>query len=294
MLAAVIWGGAFVAQSLGSDVVPPFTFSAARSLVGAIALVPVFLTFDRLGLSNKQTRGGRSLVIGGIVCGVLLAFAINLQHLGISFVDESADMAKANVGKAGFLTALYIVLVPLFGIFMRRRVGAFIWLGTLVALAGMYLLCIKQGFSINKGDVYVLLCAPAFALQIMAVDRYAPKVDCVRLSCLQFIVCGTLTLIVALAVEKTSVSELLSAWAPILYTGILSAGAAYTLQIIGQRSCKPAIASLIMSLESVFSAIFGFLILHQTLSVREICGCALMMAAILIAQAPERARGKRE
>lgn len=314
LLAAIIWGGAFVAQSLGSDNVPPFMFSAVRCLLGAIALVPVFLTFDKVGFSSKETRGGRSLIIGGIICGILLTFAINLQHLGISYVEEPAeaidiaveasgeaaeifdteaagtatDAQKPVVGKIGFLTTLYIVLVPLFGIIMRRKAGLFVWIGILIALVGMYFLCIKPDFTINKSDIYVLLCAPAFALQIMAVDHFAPKVDCVRLSCLQFTVCGVLSLIVSLATETTSAQGLLAAWAPILYAGLLSAGAAYTLQILGQKSCKPAIASLIMSMESVFSAIFGFLILHQMLSLREIIGCVLMMAAVLIAQAPEK------
>lgn len=294
LVAAMIWGAAFVAQSLGADKVSPFTFNASRSLIGALFIAGMFLVNDKIHISRgeKVETGGKALYIGGAVCGLLLFFAMNLQQLGISLTEpavvsgaETEAMEKANVGKAGFLTALYIVLVSLIGVFMKKKPGLFVWLGVLTALIGLYLLCIKPGFSVSKSDFYVILCAFAFSLQIIAVDIFAPKVDCLRLSCLQFLVCGVISSFVAVILEKPDMRDILSAWAPILFTGILSSGVAYTLQIIGQKTClRPSIASLIMSLESVFSALFGFIILGQSLTSREFAGCAIMFAAVILAQ----------
>ena len=289
LLAAVIWGGAFVAQSLGSDSVSPFTFNCMRSFVGALVLVPVFLYNDRrTGIPAPRGKARRRLIAAGLLCGVFLAAAINLQQIGISFADASQANDKANVGKVGFLTALYIVMVPVLGLFLKRRAGARVWISVGIAVAGMYLLCVKEGFSIGTGDASVILCAFMFSCQILAVDAYAPRVDCVRLSCIQFLVCGVLSGICMLIWEKPSLSSVASAWAPILYTGVLSSGAAYTLQILGQKNCRSAAASLIMSLESVFSALFGFLLLGQTMTAREITGCALMLTAVVLSQLPDR------
>lgn len=292
LIAAMIWGAAFVAQSLGADAVSPFTFNASRSIVGAAAIVPVFLLMDRRSPERKG-GGGRLLLLGGVGCGILLFIACNLQQFGISYVDTAGKSAeeletleKANVGKVGFLTALYIVLVPVFGMFMGKRTGGLVWLSVLAALFGMYLLCIKPDFAVSRGDVYSILCAVAFALQILVVDAVAPRVDPIRLSCIQFAVCGVLSLICALIMEKPAFSDILSAWAPILYTGVMSSGVAYTLQIVGQLRCKSAVASLVMSLESVFSALFGFLILGQSLAARELIGCAVMFGAVVLAQLP--------
>lgn len=294
LIAAMIWGAAFVAQSLGADSVKPFTFNASRSLVGAMAIVPVFLFMDRRDPERKN-RNRRLLLLGGVGCGVLLFIACNLQQFGISYVDTAGKTAeeletieKANVGKVGFLTALYIVLVPVFGAFFGKRAGKLVWLSVFVALFGMYLLCIKPGFTVSRGDVYSLLCAAAFALQILLVDAVAPKVDPVRLSCIQFIVCGVLSLAAALIVEKPDFASVLKAWAPILYTGVMSSGVAYTLQIIGQLRCRSEVASLVMSLESVFSALFGFLLLGQSLAAREIFGCCVVFGAVILAQLPGR------
>jgi len=296
LLAALAWGSAFVAQSLGSDSVRPFTFNAARSLLGALVLVPVFLTFDRVNKKPKK-NGGKALLIGGILCGVLLFMACNLQQFAISYVDTAGKTAeeletieKANIGKVAFLTALYIVLVPVFGVFMKKKAGIQVWLGVLIALIGMYFLSIKPGFTISGGDIYAFLCAFAFALQIIVVDEVVDKVDPIRLSCLQFLVCGILSSVCAAIFDKPALSDILNAWAPILYMGVVSSGIAYTLQIIGQSRCNSVVASLVMSMESVFSALFGFLILHQAMLGREIAGCVLMLFAIVLAQIP----GKKE
>lgn len=296
LLAALAWGSAFVAQSLGSDSVRPFTFNAARSLLGALVLVPVFLTFDRVNKKPKNS-GGKALLIGGVLCGVLLFMACNLQQFAISYVDTAGKTAeeletieKANIGKVAFLTALYIVLVPVFGVFMKKKAGIQVWLGVLIALIGMYFLSIKPGFTISGGDIYAFLCAFAFALQIIVVDEVVDKVDPIRLSCLQFLVCGILSSVCAAIFDKPALSDILNAWAPILYMGVVSSGIAYTLQIIGQSRCNSVVASLVMSMESVFSALFGFLILHQAMLGREIVGCVLMLFAIVLAQIP----GKKE
>lgn len=289
LIASMIWGAAFVAQSLGADNVYPFTFNASRSIVGALVLVPVFLLMDRKNPGERK-KNYRLLLLGGAGCGVLLFIACNLQQFGISYVDTSAEAAeaieKANVGKVGFLTALYIVLVPVFGVFLGRRVGYPVWISVLIALLGMYLLCIKPGFTVGASDIYAILCAVAFAMQILLVDAVAPKVDPIRLSCVQFAVCGAISLICALITENPSMTDVIKAWAPILFTGVLSSGVAYTLQIVGQLRCRSEVASLVMSLESVFSALFGFLILGQAMSAREFTGCAVMFAAVVLAQLP--------
>lgn len=296
LFAALAWGSAFVAQSLGADSVRPFTFNSARSFLGAFVLVPVFLTFDRVKPSANRANK-KTLLIAGALCGVLLFVACNLQQFAISYVDSAGKTAqelevieKANIGKVAFLTALYIVLVPVFGVFMKKKAGAQVWLGVLIALVGMYFLCIKPGFTVSAGDVYAFLCAFAFAMQIIVVDEVVNRVDPIRLSCVQFLVCGVLSGVCALFIEKPSLSNLISAWAPILYMGVISSGMAYTFQIIGQARCKPVVASLVMSMESVFSAIFGFLILHQAMTAKEFIGCALMLAAVVLAQLP----GKKE
>lgn len=282
LLAAVIWGGAFVAQSLGGDSLGPLSFNASRSLIGALALVPVILWNDRKqGTGRPKGRERRLLWLGGALCGICLTLAVNLQQVAIAWVDVSG---RANVGKIGFLTAMYIVLVPILSLFLKKRVGANVYAGILLALAGMYLLCVKEGFALGGGDVYALLAALMFALQIIVIDIFAPKVDNIRLSALQFLVCGALSGALALGTETQSARAYRDALLPILYTGVLSSGVGYTLQILGQRRCRPQMASLLMSMESVFSAIFGFLILHQKMTGRELIGCVLMLAAVLLAQ----------
>jgi drug/metabolite transporter (DMT)-like permease len=216
------------------------------------------------------------LLKGGLLCGTALAVASSLQQIGIQYTT---------VGKAGFLTAMYIVAVPILGIFAGRKAGGKVWLAVLTAVAGMYFLCLAGGeLQIQKGDLYCIGCAFFFSLQIMLVDRFAPHVDGVQLSALQFLVSGTVSAAFMFLTEQPQLSQIFGAAVPILYAGVLSCGAAYTLQVIGQKGMNPTVASLIMSLESAISVIAGFLILHQTMTARELTGCALMACAIVLAQ----------
>ena len=282
LLTASIWGVAFVAQSMGMDYVGGFTFNAVRFLLGALVLTPVLLVLKRLSPvlpipESARTAHRQNLMRGGLLCGIFLCLASNFQQFGIKYTT---------VGKAGFITACYIVLVPVFGLFLHKKCSPFIWAAVFLALAGLYLLCMTDGFSIQKGDILVMICAVLFAFQILSVDHYSPLVSGLELSIAQFIICAIGSGIPALIFEKPHLSSILAAWQPILYAGIFSCGIAYTLQIVGQRGLNPTVASLIMSLESCISAIAGFLILGQMLSLRELLGCVIMFAAIILAQLP--------
>ena len=224
---------------------------------------------------------GKTLLKGGICCGIVFFIASNLQQFGIQYTT---------VGKAGFITALYIVLVPLLGIFVGKAAGLRVWISVALAVAGLYLLCITGGFSIGKGDFLVLLCALAFTIHILVIDYFSPKTDGVRLSCMQFFVCCIFSGIGMLITEKPEITAILQAWMPILYAGVMSCGVAYTLQIVGQKGMDPTVASLIMSLESVISVLAGWALLGQRLSARELAGCALMFTAIVLAQLPGKIR----
>ena len=290
---AVVWGVAFVAQSVGMDYVGPFTFNCIRCLIGAVVLVPCIWFLDRwkqrpdsascgresAGAPGGASDGGHALLAGGICCGLALFVASNLQQIGIQYTT---------VGKAGFITALYIVMVPVFGIFLKKRAGIRVWVSVALAVAGLYLLCITDRLALGKGDILVLLCAVVFAVHILVVDHFSAKTDGVRMSCIQFLVCGLLSGVCMLITEHPEMRLILQAWQPILYAGVFSCGVGYTLQIIGQKGTDPTVASLILSLESVVSVLAGWLLLGQRLSVRELGGCALMFAAILLAQMPER------
>ena len=299
-LTAVVWGVAFVAQSVGMDYVGPFTFNCVRCLIGAAVLVPCIWFLDRwkqrqdgvqngalnhrsVNASGKMTEERsetrRMLLTGGICCGLALFVASNLQQIGIQYTT---------VGKAGFITALYIVMVPVFGIFLKKRAGIRVWISVALAVAGLYLLCITDRLALGKGDILVLLCAVVFAIHILIVDHFSAKTDGVRMSCIQFLVCGLLSGVGMLLTEHPEISLILQAWQPILYAGVFSCGVGYTLQIVGQKGTDPTVASLILSLESVVSVLAGWLLLGQRFSVRELGGCALMFAAILLAQLPER------
>lgn len=284
LLTALIWGVAFVAQSVGMDYVGPFTFTASRSLIGAVVLLPViwFRTRKETAVGTEQKRlevdkhKKRTLLVGGIVCGVFLCIATNLQQIGLQY---------STVGKSGFVTAMYIVLVPILGIFLHKGIDIRKVISVILAVCGLYLLCMTGGnFSIGKGDIFTILCALAFSLQILSVDHFAPKVDCVKLASLQFLVCGICSCVPMLLFEHPHFAQLAAAWMPILYAGILSNGVAYTLQIVAQKGLNPTVASLIMSLESVISVLAGWAILHQTLTKRELAGCVFMFAAIIIVQ----------
>ena len=282
-LTAAIWGVAFVAQSVGMDYVEPFTFNAVRNFIGAIVLLPCIGFLNRLKCNERQEASKeekKTLATGGMVCGVLLFIASNLQQFGIQYTT---------VGKAGFITAMYIVLVPVFGIFLHKKAGLKIWVAVALSVAGLYLLCMTDGsFALQTGDLLVLACAVAFSFHILVIDYYSPKVDGVKLSCIQFFTCGVLSAIGMFLFEEPKPSQIFAAWLPILYAGVMSCGVAYTLQIIGQRGMNPTAASLILSLESVISLLAGWVILGQKLSNRELIGCALAFVAIIIVQLPEK------
>lgn len=281
LLTATIWGVAFVAQSVGMEYIGPFTFNAIRCVLGGLVLIPVILVLKKkkeTGAENQEKEDKKTLWAGGISCGVILCIASNLQQFGIM---------EASVGKSGFFTALYIVMIPVIGIFIGKRPGIKLWFCVALAVVGMYLLCMKDGsFTIERADIMLLLCALAFSFHILVVDYFSPKVDGVKMSCIQFFVCGVLSAVGMLFTETPDISNIQAAWLPLLYAGLLSCGVGYTLQIVGQKGINPVIASLIMSLESVISALAGWVILGQVLSPKEILGCVLMFVAIIITQIP--------
>ena len=282
LLTAFIWGTAFVAQSVGMDYLEPFTFNGVRCLIGAIALLPCIWFFNRgKEKENKvnDENAKRDLIKGGIACGILLFAASSLQQIGLVYTAA---------GKAGFITAFYIVLVPVFGIFLHKKIGWKVWTAVAIALAGLYFLCITEAFTIGVGDIYVLLCALIFSVHILVVDHYAPKVDGVKLSCIQFLVAGIVSIPFMLILESPKMGNMMTSWFPLIYAGVFSCGIAYTLQILGQKNVNPAVASLILSLESCFSVLSGWVILGERLSARETIGCIMMFAAIILAQIPDK------
>ncbi len=289
LLTATIWGVAFVSQSVGMDYVGPFTFNAARSLIGAAVLVPCIALLKKIQKKEEgpeevhKKEDKRTLLRGGICCGVILAVASSFQQFGLLYTT---------VGKAGFITAMYIILVPLLGIFAGKKVGLRIGISVVIAVAGLYLLCMTESLRLEAGDILVLLCAVVFSFHIMVIDHFSPLVDGVKMSCIQFLTCGILCGICMFLFEAPKLSMILAAWKPVLYAGVMSCGVAYTLQIVGQKGMNPTVASLIMSLESVISVLAGFVLLHEVLSRRELFGCVLMFAAILLAQLPERKRAE--
>ena len=284
LLAATIWGIAFVAQSVGMEYVGPFTFNGVRSLIGAAVLVPVIFLLNRSkDTASAAADPSTSTTTSSPYCGIALFAASNFQQFGIKYTT---------VGKAGFITACYIVIVPIIGLFLKKKCSPFIWAAVVMALIGLYLLCITDGFSIGRGDILVLVCAFLFSLHILVIDYFSPKTDGVKLSCIQFLVCGILSMIPALVLEHPQISSILTAWLPILYAGIMSCGVAYTLQIVGQKNVNPTVASLILSLESCISVLAGWVILGQKLSAKELLGCVIMFAAIILAQLPEKSSAK--
>ena len=274
LLTAFIWGTAFVAQAVGMDHIKPFTFNCIRNFVGAVALLPVIFVMGKIN-KEKIKEDKKTLWIGGISCGVVLAIASTLQQIGIQYTTS---------GKAGFITALYIIFVPLFSLFTKKKPKPTIWISVLLAVVGMYLLCVKESLTINQGDFYIFLCAIAFTFHIIVIDRFSPKVNGVKMSCIQFLVCGCICLVLTAIFETPTIEGIKLAALPILYTGVMSSGVAYTLQIIGQKYTSPALATLVMSLESVFAALAGWVLLDQGMSMSEIFGSILMFIGILIAQ----------
>ena len=302
LLTAFIWGVAFVAQSVGMDYVGPFTFNSVRNFVGAFVLLLFIPLLDKVnrkstsmpdtaesstpsGASDSSAAGNASpsdrktLIIGGVLCGILLAIASSFQQVGIAYTT---------VGKAGFITAMYIVIVPILGLFVGKKVRLIAWISVGLSVIGLYLLCMTESLSLGKGDILVLICAFCFSFHIMVVDYFSPKVDGVRMSCIQFFTCGIICGIPAILTESPNLHAILAAWQPILYAGALSCAVGYTLQIVAQKNTDPVIASLLMSLESAFSLLAGWIILHQYLSPKELCGCLLMFVAIMLSQIPEK------
>jgi len=294
-LAAIIWGFAFAAQSAGMDYVGPFTFNAVRCIVGAVVLVPVALLWKPENRGNKDNNResttvemhkqrnswferNKTLLLGGIACGCFLGVATNLQQIGI---------LTTSVGKAGFLTALYIVLVPVAGLFFKKKCPFTVWVGVICSFIGLYLLCMTSGsFTLATGDLLIIGCAVVFTGHIMVIDYFSPKVNGVWMSCIQFLVAGIISAIPMVLTETPTWESIFAAKLPILYAGVMSCGVAYTLQILGQKNYNPTVAVLILSLESCFSVLGGFLFLQETLSARELFGCVLMFAAIILAQLP--------
>ena len=317
LLTATIWGTAFVAQSVGMEYVEAFTFTFARSIVGGIVLIPC-IWFLRW-LKKREKKASTAVVqgagdmdssvaalssgmtssdmadskrpfvtkvewIGGICCGLALCAASNFQQIGIAYTT---------VGKAGFITALYVVIVPIMGLFFKKRVSFIVWICVVLSVMGLYLLCMTEGsLTLAYGDLLVLICAVLFSVHIMVIDHFSPQGDGVVMSCIQFFVCGIVSGIIMLFVETPSLENIMAAAMPILYAGVLSSGVAYTLQIVGQKDMNPTVASLILCLESVVSALAGWLILHEALTARELLGCVLMFVAIVLAQVPMPERKK--
>ena len=280
VLTALIWGCAFVAQSVGMDYVGPFTFNMARFLIGAIVLLPVIWFMDRQRKTGAEKGAGqKTLIIGGICCGIALAVASTLQQWGILFTT---------VGKAGFITAMYIVIVPLLGIFIGKKVRPLIIGCVAIAVVGFYFLCMTESLRLGLGDFLVLLCAIAFSIHILVIDHFSPKVDGVKMSAIQFLTAAIISAVPTLLWEQPVFTEILQAWQPVLYAGIMSCGVAYTLQIIAQKNADPTVASLLLSLESVFSVLAGWVLLGQGLSLKELFGCVLIFCAIILAQLPEK------
>ena len=286
LLAAMIWGTAFVAQSIGAEYLGPFAFNAVRAVIAFFFLLALCLVLRAVRRDGRSRPAAyrRNLLIGGLCCGTALSVASYFQQKGI---------ADTTAGKAGFITALYIVLVPLLGVLLRRAVPRTIWLSVALALGGLYFLCISEAFAITSGDFYLLLCALCFSIQIMVVDHFTQKVEGVELSCMQFLVMSVLSAAGTLAWETPSLADLRLCLWPVLYVGIFSSGVAYTLQIVAQKGSNPAVVSLLMSLESVFAAIAGAIILQDRLSGREYLGCGLMLAAVILTQLPEKRTAER-
>lgn len=275
LLTAMIWGAAFVAQSAGMEHVGPMTFICVRFILGGLVLIPVIAIFDK----NKEDRmawNDKSLIKGGVICGLFLFLAASSQQIGMQYTSA---------GKAGFITTFYIVMVPILSIFLKKKPGKLISISVLIAIIGLYFLCMEPGekFTLQVGDLWLFVCAILFALQILAVDIFAPNVDCLKLSSIQFITVGILS-IIPMLLEKPELGGIMSAWVSIGYAGFFSSGVAYTLQVVAQSKVKPALASLLMSFEAVFSVIFGFIILKERLTLWQGIGCLVMFAAIMLAQ----------
>ncbi len=289
LFTAIIWGSAFVAQKSGMDYIGPFTYGGIRTFIGGLALIPVILFMNNR--SNKKAgreeptkafdpEKDKTAFIGGLCCGAALFVASSLQQFG---------MLYTTAGKAGFITTLYVVFVPILSLFLGKRVRPVMWICVALGAAGLYLLCMTDAsFKLQRGDTLVLLCAAAFAVHILVIDYFAPKADGVKISCVQFLFAGVLGIICMFLFETPNLDNILACWLPIVYAGLLSSGVGYTLQIVAQKEADPTAASLILCLESVFAVISGAIILHESMSLRELSGCAVIFLAVIISNLPER------
>lgn len=280
LLAALIWGTTFVAQSEAMSFVQPFTFNFARNIVGCAVLLPCIRITDAVRRKNGEQSmhsDKKTLWRAGFLCGLALFAASSLQQTGIAY---------STVGKAGFITTLYIVLVPLLGLFRGSRLRPIGWMGVALASIGLNMLCVGEGFTVAYGDILLLGCALCYAVHILVVDKYSPYADGVRMSCIQFFVTAVLSGVCMFIFEQPDINAVLNCTIPILYSGGLSCGVAFTLQILAQKDISPAAAAITMSLESVIAALSGWIILGETLSFTEITGCVLMFAAVILVQLP--------
>ena len=291
LITAFIWGSAFVAQKSGMDYIEPFTFNGIRTLIGGLVLIPVVLLMNRGKdkadqtqeiSAEEQAKNKKNLITGGICCGTALFVASSFQQFGVSYTTA---------GKAGFITTLYVVFVPIISVILRKRVRPVMWLCVVLGAVGLYLLCMTDAaFRLTFGDSLVLLCALCFAVHIMTVDYFITKADGVKLSCIQFLTAGIEGMICMMIFESPDMGAILDCWLPILYAGVLSCGIGYTFQVVAQKHAEPTVASLIMSLEAVFAVICGAILLSETMSARELSGCAIIFAAVIISQLPEKKR----
>ena len=287
LLTAFIWGSAFVAQKSGMDYIEPFTYNGIRTFIGGLVLIPVIIFFTKKNNRQNGTEEkvfdfekDKIAIIGGICCGLALFVASSLQQFGVSYTTA---------GKAGFITTLYVVFVPILSLLLRKKVRPIMWICVALGAVGLYLLCMTDAsFSLQFGDMLVLLCAVAFAVHILVIDHFSPKADGVKISCVQFLVSGVLGIICMFIFETPDLGNILACWLPILYAGVLSCGVAYTLQVVAQADADPTAASLILCLESVFAVISGAILLHESMSPRELMGCAVIFAAVIISNLPEK------
>jgi len=293
LTAALVWGFAFVSQEQAAKYVDSFTVNALRSLVATVALLPLILFRAKkssVPVLEKNKKDRRLMFTSGIMCGTLLCISSNLQQFSISLYPDAAAISE----RSGFLTALYVVLLPICGAIFKRKVSFTVWISVVVATIGLYLLCGSSGLSgIYLGDLVVLCCALSFSFQILCVDHFIDRVDSVKLSAIQFLTCGILSLVLMFIFERPSIESIILSARYILYLGVVSSAVGYTLQIIGQKySDNPTVASILMSLESVFAALGGWLLLNKSLSFVEILGCIVMFAAIVLAQLPIKSNKK--
>lgn len=280
LLAAFIWGIAFVAQSVGMEHLGPFSFGMARFFLGSIVLLPLVVFRRRQNRKKGIKPAGKKITwMAGICCGLALGVATSFQQMGLKYTT---------VGKAGFITTLYIIIVPILGVFLKKKVRGRVWICAGIAAVGMYLLCMSESFHIGKGDLLVFVCAILFSIHILVIDYFSPLADGVEISCIQFLTAGVFSLVMMLLFEHPQITDFMVSWLPIAYAGIMSSGVAYTLQIIGQKDMDPTAASLLLSMESTFSVLAGWAILNQKLTLRELAGCVLMFIAVILVQLPEK------